>query len=356
MRLPTELVDHIALYTQDVIVSDTLKPWMSQYAYDLMNKNILVYGSVQSGKTAEIINILQTPEYMDVCKVLVVQNSLLILKQYQERLRSHAIDHQVIDKDTTAITSNVVLVMNNTHRYKALMKHHLEKFILILDEADQTYRTCPLKAYKTYHITATPMYHKKHTVKFDRIIQIPLSPKYHGLDSLHVKEFNTYSDVFEDLFTTNSGMLLISEPSSIADMTHHAISTSTMYPECPIVLLTANKILYVEGRPVQRFRCSITQIIDTLQHFPHIIFIAYRLSSRGLSYTSSDHRRHLTHQLIRCQSSYVSFMQRMRILGIYNTSCPLTLYVDSERAFRKHYQFHKTFDPHALCHSTTETS
>lgn len=93
---------------------------------------------------------------------------------------------------------------------------------------------------------------------------------------------------------------------------------------------------------------SISKIIDSLQEHKHIIFIANRLSNRGLSYVSSDYTRHLTYQITRVRTSITSFLQSLRILGIYNCKDNLNLELvindHEEKLFKKHVKFLNNFD------------
>jgi len=92
-RLPMEIMDEIVLYTGDPHVANVLKDKISQYVLDRIEKNILIYGNVQGGKTAEIFNYIN--ENSSCQKVLVIQNSLLVLKQYDQRLKTKNIDYQI---------------------------------------------------------------------------------------------------------------------------------------------------------------------------------------------------------------------------------------------------------------------
>ena len=144
MCLSTEILDKIVLLSQDfriAKIAKILRNHISQYIYDILDStesNILVYGQIQSGKTNAIINIINSPFYKNTIKVLVIQNSLLVLKQYQQRF----IQNQLL---------LILLLLNNSFRYKYFKKLNIDKYILLLDESDQTINNCPLTAYKTYY-------------------------------------------------------------------------------------------------------------------------------------------------------------------------------------------------------------
>jgi len=115
-------------------------------------EHILLYGQVQGGKTKSIIELIKKSpnDYF----VIVVQNSLLVLNQYKERLTAQDISFIVIDKYTIKVNKkcNVMIVMNNVYRYryfnatieKNLINENYKNgnYTLILDESDLTIRPC----------------------------------------------------------------------------------------------------------------------------------------------------------------------------------------------------------------------
>jgi len=140
-------------------------------------------------------------------------------------------------------------------------------------------------------------------------------------------------------------MMLINKYNRVKIMTEYAEELTIKYKEIPIVLLTSHRYLYLNGKKKVLSR-SITKIIDSLSKHSHIIFIANRLSDRGLSYTSSDYSRHLTHQIARVRPNMTSFIQSLRILGIYNDNPELNIYIheDQEILFKKHIDKYLNFD------------
>ena len=74
-------------------------------------------------------------------------------------------------------------------------------------------------------------------------------------------------------------------------------------------------------------KISVSQIIDMFSAHKHIIFIANRLANRGVSFVSSDYKRHLTHQVTKFNKNKSKNLQSLRILGVYNDSPSLNLYL-----------------------------
>jgi hypothetical protein len=347
-RLPVEIMDMIVLHTGDARVAYALRDQISQYVLDRIEKNILIYGDVQGGKTAAIIDYIN--ENSSCQKVLVIQNSLLVLKQYEQRFRLKNIQYQIVDKNTREITKNLVLVLNNKYRYNYFKKVEPRRYILMLDESDQTIRSCSIKKSKnirkTVHITATPF----SSMKYDRCIRVPENANYYGVGDLNINLNHADDNVesVEKFLETQSGLMLINKYSYVEQMTYWAEKLSMQFPHVPVILLTSEKIMYVNNKKKQIKKQSISKIIDSLGEYPHIIFIANRLSSRGLSYVSSDYTRHLTWQITRIRTSVTSFLQSLRILGIYNCKEPLNLELviddHEEKLLEKHIRFINTFD------------
>jgi hypothetical protein len=120
--LPTELIDKIVLLTNDLNVAYAIEDYISQSTFEKLEKNILIFGQVQGGKTNKIIEILQSKKYENEIKVLVVQNSLLVIEQYIQRLKSKNIEYQIVTKDIKTIEKKVILLLNNCYRYDHFKK------------------------------------------------------------------------------------------------------------------------------------------------------------------------------------------------------------------------------------------
>jgi hypothetical protein len=346
--LPVEIMDMIVLWTGDGNVAHSLRDRISQYVLDRIEKNILIYGEVQGGKTRAIIEYIR--ENASRKKVLVVQNSLLVLRQYEQRLRSECIRYQVITANTEGITEDLVIILNNKYRYNYFSKFEMNNYILMLDESDQTINACPLKlskfVKKTVHITATPY----NRMTYDRCIIVPRVANYYSVEDLTVSL--TYTDdnteTVENFLKSNTGIMLINRYSYIGQMQHCAVTLARTFPQIPVVLLTSDKKIYLNNSvKILRYK-SISKIIDNLRDYKHIIFVANRLSNRGLSYVSSDYTRHLTCQITRIRSNVTSFFQSLRILGVYNSKSLFNLELvipdDEEKLFEKHLRFFKSFD------------
>lgn len=346
--LPTEILEKIVLEACDLNVTEALKSHITEYAFKkAYPKKILVQGDIQSGKTSEIIKILKKDLFQNNLKVLVIQNSLLVLKQYISRLQSEGILFQIIDSNTKKITSNVVILINNIYRYtyfSRLIKK--ENYILILDESDQTVINCPLAGEIEYHVTATPIYHKKLNMNFDHHIKLQPPPNYFGLNNLNV-EFENENSI-NSFLQTKTGMMLINKFIYVEEMISFGKRLSNKYLNIPIVVLHSEKIVFFNNnRKVLKQSESISKIIDSFYEHSHIIFIANRLSLRGLSYVSTDRKRHLTHQITKVKSYFKNFMQSLRICGIYsNTKLELKLIIekDDQTLFEKHKRKYQNFN------------
>lgn len=345
-KLPMEIMDEIVLLTKDARIANILKDQISQYALNHIDKNILIYGDIQGGKTNEIIKFIKENDFDT--KILVIQNSLLVLNQYEQRFKLQNIDYQIIDKNTEKITKKLVLILNNKYRYSYFQKVEPFKYILMLDESDQTLISCQLKehvnVYKTVHITATPF----NKLFYSRYIKVQKHKNYYGINDLNINLNDTDDEIkyVNKFIESKTGIMLINKYSYIDEMNNCAEKLSKEFANIPIVLLTSEKVVYLQkNRKIIRHK-SISKIIDTLKEYSHIIFIANRLSNRGLSYVSSDYSRHLTWQITKIRANVTSFLQTLRILGIYKKKTDLQLVFDKnqENLFEKHLKFINNFD------------
>lgn len=330
MIFPTEIIEQIVLETQELRIADIFKKYISKYIYDKMEKNILIYGDVQSGKTKEIINYIKKEK--DEYKVLVLQNSLLVLKQYISRFKSENIKFQIISKNTKEINEKLIIIINNTHRYQYFQNFNIKKYILMIDEADMCINSCPLEGYKNVHITATPYNFKsKKLVHYDREITVLKNKNYYDFNRLSMMINDDVTDIVKNFLKINTGMMLINRYITIEEMNLCAVNLSSQFNSIPIIVLSSHKTCYLNSEQINlKQKLSVSQIIDMFNEHKHIIFIANRLANRGVSFVSTDYKRHLTHQITKVKSNLANYIQSIRLLGVYNDNPTLTLYLTSQ--------------------------
>jgi hypothetical protein len=343
--LPKEIMNLIVHYTWDLTVANTLVEYISPELFNMIEGNYnLIYGYVQSGKTKQIIeSIRNNPGYK---KVVVIQNLSSCLAQYNMRFANEGVNYQVVNKETTNLdpSVDVYLVMGNQYRYEYFIEA-FEKapfdYVLIVDEVDLVETRCPLIHYnphvvKQVHVTATPY---KLEDKYDRIIKVPVSENYYGLnnDKLTVSYEDDYLLSTSNFLRTQSGILLINRLTTVVEMKMLSSVLSITHPNVPVILLSNDKRVYLGGHSAKlRFK-NVSKIIDQFINCPHIIFVANRFASRTISYVSSDFSRHLTHQISKIKSTTTNFLQSLRICGIYNDHPQLNLILPSfqEEAYEK---------------------
>ena len=325
--LPQDVFNLIAMFSGEPNVIHTFKPILTPQVYhSFYKKNItLVYGQVQSGKTAMIMNLLR--KSVLPC-VLIIQNSLLVLKQYMSRFKQNQISFQTIHD--SHIHSNVIIVMNNASQYKKFLGlNYPKRFSLFMDESDLT-KFNPLVELATnqIHITATPFNYKQ---TFDEIINITPPMNYFGIQKVlmlpkPISDSQTdFKPIIDDFTSNDGGILLINEFSLIHDMNDAAFKLSKQF-DIPIIVLSTHKTSFLKGVSSPIRSTNIQVIIDSFQS-KHIIIIANRLANRGLSFSSSDFKRHITHQVFGKFYSITSFLQKSRIFGVYNDSPVLKMYL-----------------------------
>lgn len=319
--LPQDVLDLIAIFSGEYNAIFALKV---NKQIQFCQKNVsLVYGQVQSGKTAEIMNIIQRSHLP--C-VLIIQNSLLVLQQYIKRFSGMRVS-TVNDYNTQ---SKVVIVMNNASQYSKFKPP--THFSLIMDESDIT-GINPLVSLATnqYHVTATPF---KYKPIFDQIKQIKPPDNYYGIQQVEYfpKTYHKdtdYTPIFSDFTSNDGGILLINEFSFVSQMNSQALSLSKLY-DLPIIVLSTIKKVYLKGKSKLIKKNNISSIIDSFKE-KHIVIIAHRMANRGLSFVSSDYKKHITHQVFGEWQSITSFLQKSRIFGVYNDFPVLKVYLPPKK-------------------------
>ena len=319
--LPQDLLDLIAMFSGSYRVIRTLK---TSPSITFHQKNVsLVYGQVQSGKTSMIFNLIQQSTLP--C-VLIIQNSLLVLQQYKQRMDTQRISYSTVYQHNPS--AKVTILMNNSHQYsKYIPPLH---FSLIMDESDLT-RHNPLLPLSTnqFHVTATPFRYKQ---IFDRIIRITPPEDYYGIEKVNYlnkpyDECGTtdYLPIVDDFTANDGGILLISEFNFVSEM-HSQAGILSLKFDLPILVLSTQKKIYRLGKSNMVSENNISKIIDSISN-KHIIVIANRMANRGLSFTSTDFRTHITHQVFGKWHSITSFLQKSRIFGVYKDQPNLKAYV-----------------------------
>jgi hypothetical protein len=286
----------------------------------------LIYGEIQSGKTAKIIDEVRRAK---LPVLLIIQNSRLVQKQYEQRFREAGIPIQVIRPYTTALTGATVILMNNKNqmaKYTAL--NTPKTYAILLDESDLT-QFHPLRANASVeiHVTATPFRYRAST--FDEIEFVEKHPNYYGLDKIHLKPIGKEIDYFAiaNEFRASQGILLINTFTRIDQMRTMAMNLSNAHPTVPVILLTTYKGVYTNGVFNRLRGQSLNRLLDQYAEESHVIIVANRMATRGISFSNSAHTTHITHQVSN-PNTITGFLQKCRILGIYPNLPQLTLYID----------------------------
>lgn len=303
-------------------------------------KQTLIYGQVQSGKTAKIMEYIKNSSSR--INILIIQNSLSMLAQYERALKTNDVKFYSVSSSNSSVASwyirntkskLVLLVMNNNYRRseldEVLKKTKLSDYLLVMDESDMYFKS--LKESKLYknavecvHVTATP-FPSGYKSYFDEIIVIPPKKEYISFDKLDIKFIpevvnqnqTIMNIVSNDFMKKKQGIMLITLHNRIVNMvsTAYYLSRQPSLIDVPVVILSSKNLLYYNKKTKELPRMSIPEIISGLETHQHIIFIANRLASRGINYSDLTYNRHLTHQLISQNDNKTNFIQRCRILG-----------------------------------------
>jgi PHD/YefM family antitoxin component YafN of YafNO toxin-antitoxin module len=312
------------------------------YDYIVPQHNMLLYGQVQSGKTKKTIDYIKNYK-KEFIKIIIIQNSVSMLKQYEQVLRNNLLKYKILDRQTAKTRykqEQVIITIHNKYRmimltdYLKENKININKCCMILDESDQYLDKIKneeifKKVKNILHVTATPF---KYVRKFkpDKVITIKASSEYIGIDkvnmipvimpeqidmqeiSVEIKKILT-----EKFFIKEHGFMLINCFTRINQMINTATDLSLRYSNIPFIVLSTNTHIIINGETRIVKTKNIQQLIDNFNNDRHIVIIANRLSNRGINYTNNDYSRHISDQISFGKGTYANFIQKCRIFGIH---------------------------------------
>ena len=308
------------------------------YDYIRSTTHLLLYGPVQSGKTSKIMDFI-TKFKGNKLKVLVIQNNILMLSQYTKTLSQRGITFKVIEtKDALENYNNeqVLITIYNKYRIKTLnsfiKNNKITNYSLILDESDQYIRKMKTENVFKYskeilHVTATPFIYAS-KFQTDRVIKINPKWNYVGLNQVKINEINMCENnsqssivmkireiIKNDFIKSSVGLMLINCFARIKDMKQLASSLTSIFTRIPIVVFSNKTYIYLNGPRLVSKVTNVQKFTDNFVNIKHAIFIAGRLSNRGINYTNTNYSRYITHQISLGSSNYTSFIQKCRIFG-----------------------------------------
>lgn len=314
LKLPESAFTHIFKFI------DNMHIWYAMKEYLLFDENIdyvdrkktLIRGFVQSGKSAAIVRQIKLYS-QHIKKFIIVPNTLISMNQYVFQTFKEFEPFRVCEISTHTNLqqfnkADIFVIMNNKFRIQAafnLINQTSHNFILLADESDLI---CSHLHYKTllanhpkkireFHISATP----SKTQNYQCIYQVPVSHNYYGLNRLNICFNDDILDIVQHYANDDKappGIMLINRLTKFDEMFQLSKLLAKTYPNIPCVLLAQQKTFY-HNMHSTNFTCSVKSIIDTSLTFnTHKLFvIAYRLSSRCVSFTSSNFAFHITHQV-----------------------------------------------------------
>jgi hypothetical protein len=317
------------------------------YEYLKPTTQILLYGQVQSGKTSKIMDFI-TKFKTDKIKILIIQNNTLMLEQYVKTLSQRGITYKIIESKFKIYYYNkeqVLITINNKYRLNTLnafiINNKIFNYSLILDESDQylnRIQTHPVfkMSKDTLHVTATPfIYGKKFEI--DNIVKIKPKFNYIGMNQIKINtiklnianpnamtisqiksniQMKIIDIVQQDFLTVKQGLMLINCFVKVSDMKHLASKLTVQYKKIPIIVFSTKTYMYLNGvlKDITKVT-NIQRFTDEFANISHAIFIAGRLSNRGINYTNTTYSRCITHQISLGKGDYTNFIQKCRIFG-----------------------------------------
>jgi hypothetical protein len=208
----------------------------------------------------------------------------------------------------------------------------------------------------------------KENVYSDDVILLSISPHYKGIPSIQVVEIDN-SDVSavytgkttDNLFETDEGLMDFAKmfsdqkPFTFANGVVHPhiclvnicrtkgptveaqARLARKFPDMMIVVYNGDGITYAYKKEMVEYKGTISSMLQTVKEKfeknpPNILIFSGDLAGRGISFTSSDFKWHLTSMrlLVANQCDEPELIQRVRLCGIYYDDVPLTLYSTSD--------------------------
>ena len=330
-------------------IISTFKKYI-HYDYISPTNNILLYGQVQSGKTNKIMNYI-TNYKTNIIKIIIIQNSVNMLEQYTFKLKEFNIKYKIINTNALSYSYNkekVLITICNKYRINILLKYitqnNIKKYCLVLDESDQYLdkiinHTIFTNAKNTLHVTATPF--KYNLIRYnklldiDNIIKLNTPSNYTGIQNIDIISINLFQELTTDdnyniiiiknniinilntdFFQNSTGFMLINCFTRLNKMINSATEFSILYNTIPFIVLSSNTYIIINGISKKIKVKNIQKFISSFNIYPHIVFIANKLSNRGVNFTTDTYSRYISHQISIPNGNYTSFLQKCRILGI----------------------------------------
>jgi len=357
----------------------------------LKGRYITIKGQVQSGKTKYMICMSTLCLLNGYSVVILLRNNradqeqiherfMLFEKEINEYQGHRSTIFNICKTNAVNDTPRVYLTLGNASSVSKLTG--LDKFVLFIDEVDSVdsgegkkIEMIPIlkeNAHCVFGVSATIMdpLAKEFIFPTD-IIMLTTPPNYKGIPAIQVEAIQdaTYtSQTDEDLFMNDEGLLefvemfALEQPYLFADgfihphiclvnicrtkePTMEALKfLAPVYQNIVIVVYNGDGIVYTYKNKMKEHQGTISSFLQHIKELghPNILIFSGELAGRGISFTSSDFKWHLTSMrlLVSKQCDEPELIQRAgRLCGIYKDNIPLKLYstyeilVDLKKAY-----------------------
>ena len=210
----------------------------------------------------------------------------------------------------------------------------------------------------------------KENVFPDDVILLSISPYYKGIPSIQVVEIeNTDTTCVytgkttDNLFETDEGLMDFAKmfskqkPFTFANGVVHPhiclvnicrtknptvnaqVKLARKFPDMVIIIYNGDGITYTYKKETVDYNGTISSMLQMMKDrfeksptIPNFLIFSGDLAGRGISFTSSDFKWHLTSMrlLVANKCDEPELIQRVRLCGIYYDDVPLTLYSTSD--------------------------
>ena len=364
-------------YKQGFKVSDLLK--------NIKDRYITIKGHIQSGKTKFMICASSLFLMAGYSVVIILRNNRADQDQIYERLSLFEKELCGVSKTSFLVCKTSVqkikidrpkifLTLGNasstTKIFNELEKNDNIPFIVFIDEVDyvdsgtgQKNEIIPLlkkNAHCVFGVSATIMDPLgKEDIHPKDVILLSLSPHYKGIPSIQVVEIKEDAiftgKTSDNLFETDQGLLQFVKDFSkkesfiFADgFVHPNICLINIcrtkeptlkaqeiiikkFPNLIVIVYNGDGIFYTENKEIIEYKGTISSLLQQFKNEKkqsNIIIFSGDLAGRGISFTSSDFKWHLTSMrlLVAPHCDEPELIQHIRLCGVYHDDLPLVLY------------------------------
>lgn len=351
-------------------------------------QDILISGSIQSGKTNELLFYCWWSIFVCRRKVIFVSRNInadreqLIerIKTFNDRFITNS---KFYIRETTpdSLNKGIICILANNHQVKKIFKSiNNQKYNLCIDEADLCIKSRKVGMFKIQEYFGLLEKYSKHQVSatatefaiistkktLTDVFKLKEPKNYYGikrigreyitpvLTSYSVKNDSNIKTIYDRLHTERDRFCILHTTTKLK-ITQNDImfNLNKLYPTMTIITYNGNGYNIKIGSEYEKEntfsqykknmrstnkvinisnKIKLSDILGEISHHKRICIISGTLASRGISFVSSDYKLHLTDQYYNPSNKVhgEGLLQGIRLFGCYEDNPKLTLWITKQ--------------------------